>query len=115
VEAPRAEMMHKTEALQRLFLERVLARKHQGLSVLSPADGRERGAHLALRHKQAAMIIQEIGRLGVIADFRPPDVMRFAFAPYYTSFADTAAAADLLVRTLLDVSKRAPAATAKVT
>jgi kynureninase len=113
-EAPRTEMTLKTQALQQLFLDRVFARRRAGLSLLGPEDVRERGVHVALRHKRAELLVAHLARLGVISDFRPPDAMRFAFAPLYTSFADSAAAADALVQVLQTVGGRDLSPTAKV-
>ena len=101
-EAPRAAMMLKTQALQDLFLDRVFARRLPCLSLLSPPDASARGVHLALKRHDAHAIVQALARRGVIGDFRPPDVMRFAFAPLYTSFAEAAKAADALVQVLQD-------------
>jgi kynureninase len=36
----------------------------------------------------------------VIGDFRPPDILRFGFAPLYTGFTDTCRAAEALHRIL---------------
>jgi kynureninase len=113
-EAPWKEMTAKTQALQQLFLDRVFAQKRAGLSLLGPEDARERGVHVALRHKRAALLVEDLARLGVISDFRPPEAMRFAFAPLYTSFADSAAAADALVRVLQAVGGGDLSPTAKV-
>jgi kynureninase len=67
------------------------------LELISPADGAARGGHVAFRHPEAYAIVQALIARGVIGDFRAPDVMRFGLSPLPLSFAEVAAAADLLV------------------
>lgn len=82
----------KTEALLALFLDRV----GDALGLVSPSAG-PRGGHVAFRHPDAYAIVQALIARGVIGDFRAPDVMRFGFSPLPLSFAEAAAAADMLV------------------
>lgn len=60
-----------------------------GAILASPTDPNRRGAHVSVSHPRAwpwckTLIDQRM----VIADFRPPDVIRLGPAPLYTRFAD---------------------------
>lgn len=60
-----------------------------GFELVSPRSAAERGAHVALRHREAWQIARAlIERAGVVPDFRPPDLVRFGVPPLYTRFTD---------------------------
>ena len=60
-----------------------------GVTLGSPRDASRRGGHLALCHPAAGTLVGELyRRAGVHVDHRPPDVLRYAFAPAYTRFVD---------------------------
>ena len=61
-----------------------------GFSLATPRDAKARGGHVALRHAEAPRICKALKKRGVIPDFRPPDIVRLAPSPFYTSFAETA-------------------------
>ena len=67
-----------------------------GVRVVTPRDDRQRGGHLTLAHPAAGNLSRALRTRGVIPDFRPPDLLRLAPAPLYTSFAECAAAIDIL-------------------
>ena len=58
------------------------------LTLITPPDANRRGSHIAFRHRDAARIMAALAAVGVIGDFRPPDVLRFGLTPLYTRFAD---------------------------
>ena len=55
-----------------------------GVRVASPRDAERRGAHISLAHPRAASLVEQLGRSGVLADFRPPDVVRVGLSPLTT-------------------------------
>jgi len=59
-----------------------------GFSVASPRDSSRRGGHVAVVHDDAYRIGEACVTAGVIADVRPPNVLRLAPAPIVTSFVD---------------------------
>jgi kynureninase len=63
-----------------------------GFEVATPRSHHERGGHVSLAHPEAWRICAALKAAGVIPDFRPPDLIRLAPAPLYTSFADCAGA-----------------------
>ena len=69
-----------------------------GFSVATPRETGSRGAHVALRHAEAARICKALKDDGVIPDFRPPDIVRLSPAPLYTSFREVADAIAILKR-----------------
>ena len=59
-----------------------------GFALASPRDGARRGGHVALRHPDASRIVRAARAVGVIADFRTPDIVRLGPGPLSTSFAE---------------------------
>ena len=51
-------------------------------------DGSLRGSHVSWRHPASYPVMQALIAAGVIGDCRPPDLLRFGFAPLYISYAD---------------------------
>lgn len=74
------------------YLEFLLAGLPPGFCAqVTPREPAERGAQLSLRLKTkggTAQAVHELAKAGVIADFREPDIARFAPIPLYTSFTD---------------------------
>ncbi|HIM29016.1 MAG TPA: kynureninase [Planctomycetes bacterium] len=88
----------KSTAMSELFIRSV---EHQlapsAIQLASPRDETQRGSHVGLCHPQAYAVMQAMIDRGVIGDFREPNLMRFGFAPLYTSFVDAWCAATALV------------------
>ncbi len=59
-----------------------------GFRVASTRDATRRGGHVVLAHDDALRISQAIQQVGVVADMRPPDLLRLAPVPLSTSFTD---------------------------
>ena len=84
VEAARAKSVAMGKFLERLW-EAVL--EPRGVTLRSPRSPERRGSHLAFGHPEGLAIDRAlIAETNVIPDFRPPDVVRFGFAPLYTRF-----------------------------
>jgi kynureninase len=66
------------------------------LALASPRDPALRGSQVSFRHPEGYAIMQALIARGVIGDFRAPDILRFGFAPLYTSMADVAGAVAIL-------------------
>ncbi|CCH27641.1 kynureninase [Actinosynnema sp. NPDC047251] len=66
-----------------------------GIEVITPAD-EWRGHQVSLRHRDAESLMRRLIERDVIGDHRPPDVLRFGFAPLYNSFEDAERAAAVL-------------------
>ncbi len=67
--------------------------------ILTPRDREGRGAQLSIRLPDAARRLAAIGALGVVGDFREPDILRLAPAPLYNSYHDAWRAATALAAT----------------
>lgn len=61
-----------------------------GFGLASPADDGHRGGHVALRHPEASRIVRAARAVKVIADFRPPDIVRLGPGPLTCSFTEAA-------------------------
>lgn len=105
----RDQVWRKSRALSELMIRRIEERCDAwGVSVASPKDATRRGSHLAVQHQQAYPIMRALIDRGVIGDYRPPDVMRFALTPLYTSFANVWDAVEHLAEILESRSFEAP-------
>jgi kynureninase len=81
------------ESLGDLFI--ALADDHlagAGVVVASPREAARRGAQVSLRHPRGSELVAALAERGIVADFRPPDVMRFGLHPLYIRHGDVAAA-----------------------
>lgn len=84
----------KSLALTDLFLELVDARV--GLPTITPRRRADRGSQVSLCHPDAPAVMGTLISRGVIGDVRPPDVLRFGFAPLYVRFVDVWRAVEVL-------------------
>lgn len=90
----------KARSLTDTFIRLVDERCGDAVEVVTPRDPAARGAQVTLRHPDAHALTQALIARGVIGDHRPPDLLRFGFAPLYVRHIDVwdavAALADLL-------------------
>src|SRR5262249_24214209 len=88
-------LRRKSERLTGLMDE--LVRGLPGVEVITPADPAQRGAQLSLRiGRDAPALVRRLADAGVICDYREPDIVRAAPAPFYTRFADVVRFAEVL-------------------
>jgi kynureninase len=66
------------------------------MTVGSPRDPSRRGSHVALVHPRAPQLTERLAALGVIVDFREPDVIRLGLSPLTTRFVDVHGALETL-------------------
>ncbi|MFC9495639.1 kynureninase [Streptomyces sp. NPDC056982] len=87
----------KSLALTDFFLECVEAYVPAGrVESVTPAAHAERGSQVALRADDAGAVMERLIAMGVVGDFRAPDVLRFGFTPLYLGFAEVERAARVL-------------------
>jgi kynureninase len=60
----------------------------RGFQLGTPRDPASRGAHVALRHRDARRLSEAMLRHGVVTDFREPDSIRIGTSPLTTSYRD---------------------------
>ena len=78
--------------LTELFISEV-KRHAPALTLASPVDATQRGSQVSFRHSQGYGAMRALIDMGVIGDFRAPDIMRFGFTPLYTDEDDVRTAA----------------------
>ncbi len=86
----------KSLALTRYLMDAMDAMDSGKFRFANPLDDARRGGHVALVHPEARRICQALGEAGIVADHRPPDIVRLAPAPLYNSFEDCQRAAEAL-------------------
>jgi kynureninase len=95
-----AQVTAKAHALTTRFIDLVDTHLEGSVEVVTPRDPARRGAQVSLRHAQAYALTRALIDAQVIGDHRPPDIVRFGFAPLYVRHLDVAEAvirlADLL-------------------
>jgi kynureninase len=101
LEAPMEEVRRKSVALCDAFIALVENQcADAGLELVSPRDGRARGSHVSYRHPRSERAMQSLIAGGVIGDCRPPDLLRFGFAPLYLRYADVGEAVTRLAQAI---------------
>lgn len=86
----------KAEAITAFFVDAVEQGCGDELALASPRDPKARGSHVCFAHPQGYAVMQALIACGITGDFRPPDLIRFGFAPLYNSFEDAWLAATAL-------------------
>jgi kynureninase len=88
-EAGMGALVEKRERLTG-YLAFLLAGLPRGVAqLITPANENQRGAQLSVRLRtDAKALVQQLGREGVVVDFRAPDILRAAPVPLYNSFTD---------------------------
>jgi len=90
------------------FLEFLLLRLQPAVQLITPRDPSARGCQLSVRIVGAATrgrrVMDRLGELGVVCDWRDPDVIRVAPVPLYNSFEDVFRFGEQLQRALTEVS-----------
>ena len=91
----------KSVSLTSLFVD--LAREELvplGFSIGSPEDPDHRGSHVALGFADGKGLVDQLAENGIVADFRPPDLMRFGFAPLYNTHGEVVQLVESLVNSV---------------
>ena len=91
------DLVAKSRRLSTLFIE--LADKRlapYGFDLASPRDSSRRGSQVSFRHPEAYAIARALISVGLIPDFRHPDILRFGIAPLYLRQVDVWDAVEVL-------------------
>ena len=99
LQADVGEAAAKSRRLGDLMLQ-LVAERCPELEPVCPGAGRVRGGHVAFRHHEGYAISRALIAVGVIGDFRAPDVIRFGLSPLFLSYADIGRAVEILGRLL---------------
>ena len=99
IERIREKSLRMTSYL--MFLaDELLSGEPYRFRIATPREPQRRGGHVALTRAEEALRIKEaLGARGVVADFRPPDVIRLAPSPLYSSYHDVW----MVVRHLIEI------------
>lgn len=88
MERVRAKSLAQTAYLMDLLEATGLTERQVGYRIGTPREAARRGGHVAVEHDAGPRIARALKQRGVVPDFRPPDVVRLAPIPLYTSFHD---------------------------
>ena len=75
-----------------------------GFEVGTPREPARRGGHVALEHPEAVRIAKALKARQIIPDFRPPNVIRLAPIPLYTSYREVSDAV-MALRTIVETGE----------
>ena len=84
-----SDIRAKNQSLTSFFVEiydEFLA--EQGFSLRSPRDAKNRGSHVALGYADGKTLLETLTAQGILADFRPPDLIRVGFSALYNTHRD---------------------------
>jgi len=100
IEAVREKSLQQTSYLMALLDH--AAEQGSACSVGTPRESHRRGGHVAVEHPEGDRICRVLRERGIIPDFRPPNIIRLAPSPLYTSYSEIWQA----VAQLITVEKR---------
>lgn len=104
-----AQLEHKAQALGDIALAALEAQlPDAGFTVLTPREPTARGAQLSLAHPQAWPLCRALAAAGVLADYRPPGVLRMGFSPLLLRHVDVWDAVTVLAELWREGRWRAP-------
>lgn len=107
-------LREKSERLTSDFIALVDERL-DGFEVVTPRDASARGSHVSLSHPEAESMMAALIADGVIGDVRPPNLLRFGFAPIYQRHTDVWDAVERLARVVSEGTWRGARVTGPVT
>lgn len=70
------------------LIDTYLSTPPYNFTIGNPREAKRRGGHVALEHNDAVRVNGALKALGVIPDFRPPNVIRLAPIALYTSYKE---------------------------
>jgi len=80
-------------------VDALLPEEESGIRVVTPREPERRGGHVALAcPRNAAALLKGLEARGIVADLRPPDVLRFTPSPLSTRFQDVWRAISILAK-----------------
>lgn len=94
-----AKLRKRSLALTGLMIEEVELHC-PGLKLATPRDNDARGSQVSFRSEHGYAIMQALIDLGVVGDFRAPDVLRFGITPLYIGEDEIREAVEVLARIL---------------
>jgi len=68
------------------LIDELLSEPPYDFSIGTPRESERRGGHVGVEHEDAWRVAEALKARGVIPDFRPPNVIRLAPIPLYTSY-----------------------------
>ncbi len=85
----RVGMKHIAAKGQALMAFAMQVVDHFGLTASTPRDPQRRGCHIAISHPRASQLVADLAtHHKVLADVRPPDIVRLGLSPLTTRFTD---------------------------
>ncbi len=99
----------KSLSLTDFFMEAMQPLASYGFVCITPFEHHKRGSQVSYSHPNGFEIMQALIAVGVIGDFRAPNIMRFGFAPLYNSHADVLKAVACLEQIMQGQSWKDPA------
>jgi kynureninase len=100
----RAKSLRLTAYAERLLRERAA----HDVRFITPSHPEERGCQLSLRvnggARRGRRVFDALGDRGVICDWREPDIIRIAPAPFYNRFVDVYEFVDELTSALKEIA-----------
>lgn len=88
MDAIRAKSLAQTDYLITLLEASGLTGPEFGYQIGTPRQPDRRGGHVAVEHAAGPQIARALKARGVVPDFRPPNVIRLAPVPLYTSYTE---------------------------